>query len=276
MNQPRVILLTDIPEWCQPWAAALSNAGFDVQIADDSETVSSSGVLFNRISADAMQHQPAWVAEVESYLEEQEKCGRDIIHGFKVMRLGYDKQAQTEHFRQCKVATPDTSAVASVQRAFPDQEVLLKPAIGAYGDGISSLESGEDIPQSVVNSTRAILEQVKIKPLDGCVHRAEWIGDRLVYDAATPISDGKTNYCLSNTSDSTVLKSDLPEQRVAEVTRIMEQAGMHVGSVEYLLLPDGRASYIDLNPVSTFHPQTQEQIGMDPYAYFAQWLSGTV
>ncbi|MEM1156803.1 MAG: hypothetical protein AAGH72_00985 [Verrucomicrobiota bacterium] len=265
----KIILLTDLSDWCQPWTDALS----DARMVTEPEEAGSEGVLFNRVSSGSMQHRPKWTQWVEAYLQQQEEAGRQVIHGAKVMRLGCDKLVQAEHFRQCLVATPATAPINSSQRAFPDRTVLLKPVSGGYGEGIRVLAPGEEIPLSVVHGKQAMIEQEKINPVDGCVHRVEWIGDGILYDAATPLTDVTTNYCLRTTGDQTDLQTDLPARRIEEVTRILLRAGMVVGSIEYLLQPDGEACYFDLNPVSTFHPRTESLFGVNPYQYFAEWFS---
>lgn len=47
---------------------------------------------------------------------------------------------------------------------------------------------------------------------------------------------------------------------------------MELGSVEYLLDAGGQPCFIDINPVSSLHPEAKSVLGRDPMAMIADHL----
>ena len=64
-----------------------------------------------------------------------------------------------------------------------------------------------------------------------------------------------------------------PREVIADVERIMQQAGIEIGGVEYIIDDrDGRRLYYDINALSNFVADGQNVIGFDPFAKLADWL----
>jgi pyruvate carboxylase len=60
---------------------------------------------------------------------------------------------------------------------------------------------------------------------------------------------------------------------VAEsVKKILRAAKMELGAVEYLLDEEDNPVFIDLNPVSSFHPGATAVLGRDPLDATASYL----
>ena len=57
-----------------------------------------------------------------------------------------------------------------------------------------------------------------------------------------------------------------------QVLRVAHEADMAMGSIEYLLGPNRQPFFVDLNPVSGFHPGVTTQLGFDPAERVASWL----
>jgi len=263
-----MFLLTDIPEWNAPLLAALARRDLPVEVLTKPAVIATPGLLVNRVSASAASSDSAFAAAVETYLREEAAKGRPIVNGADCYRLGYDKWAQAIFFAECGVRTPETRLVEGGSRALPDRPVLLKPRVGGYGRGIVALEPGEPIP---VLSSSAI-EQVRLEPVDRAVHRVEIVGQRVLYEAITSVEPGSYNYCLASGEPGTVLKP-APEPAVAElILALARRAGMQIGSIEYLLSADGVPAFIDLNPVSSYHPGVMSILGFDPFEALAGLL----
>lgn len=272
LNDP-IILLTDIPDWNQPLVEALDRMGIQVVVAADPSEVPGDGVLVNRVSASSAAVDGAYAERVEAFLQSQERLGRRVVNGAKSFRLGFDKLAQADVFSRCGVATPGTHGITSTSRALPNCPVLLKPIAGAYGKGIVRLAPGESIPEFVVNGRTGFVEQEFIEAADRSVHRVEVVGDTILYGAATRLEEGETNYCLASGEVETTLTTEIETQVREAIVRICREARMGLGSVEYLLRDRGDAAYIDLNPVSSYHPKVASLLGFDPFEKCACWLA---
>ncbi len=163
--------------------------------------------------------------------------------------------------------------VAPGGRALPGIPVLLKPTAGGFGKGIVKLGPREDAPDSLFTSTEGWVEQELITAADGIVHRIEILGDRILYEARSPLTPGEYNYCLAHAESSVTLSlaKDLPVTITKPTLRIASTAGMELGAVEYLLDGDGEPVFIDLNPVSSLHPRASDLLGEDPIVMTADY-----
>jgi hypothetical protein len=64
-----------------------------------------------------------------------------------------------------------------------------------------------------------------------------------------------------------------PSDVVEAVERIMAEAGIELGGVEYMIDDrDGQIYYYDVNALSNFVADAPRIIGFDPFARLADWL----
>jgi hypothetical protein len=66
---------------------------------------------------------------------------------------------------------------------------------------------------------------------------------------------------------------EAPAKVIGEVERMMREAGIEVGGVEYVVdEPTGRLLYYDLNALSNFVADPVRMIGFNPYERLAEFL----
>ena len=272
----RIALFTDIPVWVRPLAGALERQGAEVVVVGEADEAGSPDVVVNRFSTRLVRRFPDRAEAVADALDGWEEAGIRVVNGAKCLRLGWSKIEQARLFESCGAETPRTAVADPKRRAFPAVPVLLKPPAGGFGKGIRRLEAGEPIPADVVGDPSAgWIEQERIRPADGAVHRIEVLGDRILYEAVSAMTGGDFNHCLANADGQTPL---FPEEGIAEkvrdrVERIRSAAAMELGAVEYLMTPEGRPLFIDLNPVSSLHPQAGKALGHDPLDRIAGYIA---
>ncbi len=269
-----ISIFTDIPVWVRPLVRALEDAGARIVVAEEPDAVADTGMIVNRVSSGLMGKMPQRAMAFQDAFAEWARMGRTVINGADCYRIGHSKLAQWGLFQQCGVRTPQTRAAIPGGRALPGIPVLLKPTAGGFGKGIFELGANENAPDSLFTSADGWIEQEHITAVDGCVHRIEILGDRILYGAHTPLIPGDYNYCLAH-ADSTVILScerDLPATITRPSLRIASIAGMELGAVEYLLDSDGEPVFIDLNPVSSLHPRASDLLGEDPVVMTADYL----
>ena len=274
----RIFILTDIPVWVRPLAGALTRRGAEVTVAADPEEVAEPDIVVNRLSTRVVRRFPDQVSVFIGALENWRNRGVPVINGADCLRLGFSKIGQDQLFKACGVKTPRTASVRAGKRAFPGIPVLIKPPAGGFGKGIHTIGPDESIPMSLFDGNEDWIEQERIEPADGVVHRVEILGTRILYDAATPVLDGEFNYCLANADAETTLVAEdkVPETIREPVLRIARAAGMELGAVEYLLDRTGVPMFIDLNPVSSLHPQAESVLGYDPISATADFMASSV
>lgn len=230
-------------------------------------------MVVNRISTQLLRIAPEDLEQLRRALERLESQGRPVINGLASLEIGLSKMKQTALFQACQVATPETALAIAGGRALPGREVLLKPPRGGFGKGIQSLSREETAPPDLDSSLEWI-EQEFLMPVDGLVHRIELLGDRILYDAATPFQPGEFDYCLAKAGhESRLTSSEAIDAEVQDqALQIARKAGMELGALEYFLLADGRPCFFDFNPVSSLHPKAAELLGQDPIQMTADYI----
>jgi len=264
-------LLTDLPEWNAPLVAALERLGAEVVVLTQPGPIPTEAVLLNRVSAGIAARDRSFAGDVESFLLEAAQSGRRVINGAGCFRLGYDKWAQAVFFAQCGVRTPRSALAEPGVRQLPDCPVLMKPRVGGFGRGIVALAPGVVAPDAAFGSG-IMLEQERIEPIDQAVHRAEVIGSQVLYEAVTQLEPDRYDYCLATGESATELRAAPVPEVCKTIVDLADRAGMEIGSVEYLLDGEGEPWFIDLNPVSSYHPAVEKELGFDPVHALAEWV----
>jgi hypothetical protein len=145
-----------------------------------------------------------------------------------------------------------------------------------------------------------MLLQERLQPADGCIHRLELIGEKIVYDAAIPVLEGPAgvksaeardngsgdtgafNYCLasierrlnaSGGGRGVELTTKVPESIRQAALEIAEAVRMDVGGLEYLIdAATSSAHFFDINPVSSYFPDARKLRDPGPLEQLADWL----
>lgn len=270
----RITVVTDLPVWVRPLVGTLEAAGAEVEVATRPEDVPGDGLILNRLSTLMARRTPERVAGFEAAFLRWECEGRRVVNGARCFRLGLDKLAQAEHFRASGVRTPRTAPAVPGGRALPGRAVLLKPPAGGFGKGIRELAPDELAPADLFTADEGWIEQERHASADHAVHRVEFAGRRILYDAKSPLRPGEFNYCLAG-GDAEVFLTGEEEMRgeIADAARrVADRAGMELGALEYLADPEGGPVFIDLNPVSSLHPDAARVLGEKPVDAIADHL----
>ena len=269
-----ISILTDVPEWVRPLVSLLESRGTSVHVTDDPEEIVANGLIVNRVSALLAERDKARADRITHSLQAWEAEGRSVVNGSLCFQIGYSKLAQARLFTECGVRTPQTYPAVPGGRAIQGKAVLLKPPAGGFGRGIRRLENGEPAPDGLFSRDEGWIEQELLTAADGCVHRVEVLGSDVLYEARSPVQADQFNYCLAHPeSDVTLLPPREIAPKVTEsVKKILRAAKMELGAVEYLLDEEDNPIFIDLNPVSSFHPGATAVLGRDPLDATASYL----
>ncbi|MEO0508316.1 MAG: hypothetical protein AAF065_00470 [Verrucomicrobiota bacterium] len=260
-----VFILTDIPVWVRPLERALTSLGAKVLVGDDPEIGSNTDLIVNRVSTQLLRVDEAKLSRIRQAFGRWESGNQMVINGARCFEIGLSKVEQHALFQSCGVSTPATKVAIPGGRALPGRSVLLKPPAGGFGKGIQILQPDEPAPSDLDPSIEWI-EQERIEPADGMVHRIEFVGDQILYDAATPLVPNEFDYCLANAGDNSALTPEkaLDPEIARLAKKIAARGKMKLGAIEYFVLKDGNPCFFDFNPVSSLHPRAADCIGAEP------------
>ena len=269
-----ISILTDVPEWVRPLVSLLESRGTSVHVTDDPEEIVANGLTVNRVSALLAERDKARADRITHSLQAWEAEGRSVVNGSLCFQIGYSKLAQAKLFTECGVLTPQTYPAVPGGRAIQGKAVLLKPPAGGFGRGIRRLEDGEPAPDGLFSRDEGWIEQELLTAADGCVHRVEVLGSDVLYEARSPVQADQFNYCLAHPESDVTLwpPRDIAPKVTESVKKILRAAKMELGAVEYLLDEEDNPIFIDLNPVSSFHPGATAVLGRDPLDATASYL----
>jgi hypothetical protein len=286
-------ILYEHPEWFRPLFAELSRRGVPFEPIhaarhsfDPAARESGYSLVVNRMSPSAWTrgHTGAIFHSLH-YLAWLDGIGANVLNGYDAYRLELSKASQCALFASLGLRHPQTrvvnSAAAAVEAAaelrFP---VLVKPNIGGSGAGIVSFASYEELAAAELvpglDGTLLVQEQL---PVEGdAIVRVEILDGELLYAIRLLLAPGSFNLCpadyceLPGIADGVsgrglpIEPYEPPDEIVHDVKRIVAQAGLDVGGVEYLIdARDGEAYFYDVNALSNFVADAPEVVGFDPF-----------
>lgn len=248
-----------------------------------------------------------------AYLDHLERRGVRVINGTRAYALEISKARQLSLLAALDLPYPKARVINDPSQAldaaaglrFP---VAVKPNIGGSGAGITRYDDPADLETAVRDGRVDLgldftaLVQEFIPARGGHIVRVEVLNGRYLYAIRVfsigesfnlcpadicvdgPGLEGTTGAVPSRPADAacvvTAQKSGIrvegytpPAEAVADVERIMCEAGIEVGGVEYIVDDrDGARLYYDINALSNFVAEAPRVIGFDPFVPLVDWL----
>lgn len=298
------------PDWFRPLFAELDRRGTPY-VALEAATHSfdpdaSEGpysLVLNRMSPSAyLRGGKTSIFFTAQYLAHLERLGVRVINGWRAWQYEISKAAQLSLLARLDLPHPRARVIhdpAQLPRAarglrFP---VVVKPNIGGSGAGVrrfdtpAALEAA--VPELDLGLDHTALVQEFIPAESGRIVRVEVLNGSFLYAIRIYTDGSDFNLCPADVCqgvDGSALeraacpadaaKNGLrveafspPPEIVAEVERIMAEAGIEIGGVEYIIDDrDGRLYYYDINALSNFVADAPKIVGFDAFARLADWL----
>lgn len=303
------MVIHEHPEWQKPLFAALTRRGvafesFNVTAAAFSnDDLPTARLYFNQASPSAyVRGNTRAVPLALALMRSLERGGARVLNGADVFTLELSKSAQATMLRRMGIDTPFSitfNAPAALRRY--DQQIvwpaLLKPDQGGSGARIQVVESIAQI-EALFTSNPAMWEPDNLfllqellphDPERGIV-RLEFLGGELLY-AMRVVTHGRFNLCPSpvcNPDDGEGVCEiaapeptappeffpfpEVPQDAVETAARIVREARLDVGGIEYLETPDGRRVFYDINANSNLRPSVAATFGFDPFERVVDYL----
>ncbi len=236
-------------------------------------------LLFNRMSPSAYRrgHGQA-IFYTLYYLAHLEQRGKRIVNGQKAFRYETSKALQLSLLESLQLPYPRSRVIntsadaldASRGLRFP---VVVKPNVGGSGAGIVRFNTKKDLEEAAragsldlgLDSTALVQEYIPAR--GGHIVRVEVVGTKFLYGIKVHLSGDTFDLCPADICKTTggqelqraacpvdAPKTGLrvegytpPDEIIHSVERIMQEAGIEVGGVEYIVDDrDGRLYFYDV------------------------------
>jgi hypothetical protein len=275
---------------------------FDVSSRDDADAYA---VVLNRMSPSAyLRGHGQGIFHTLGYLAHLERLGVRVINGTRAYGLEISKAQQLALLRTLGLPFPAARVINHASQAVAASQglrfpVVVKANVGGSGAGIVRYDTPDALARAAgdgrldLGIDQTALVQEYIPARGGHITRVEVLDGRFLYAINVYAAGDSFNLCpadICQTSAGVALARgacaiDAPrngirvEQAhvgpdvVADVERIMREAGIEIGGVEFLVDDrDGQRYYYDINALSNFVADAPRVVGFDPFATLAEWL----
>jgi hypothetical protein len=260
-------------------------------------------VVFNRMSPSAYRRSHAQVFYTLSWLADLELAGTRVINGVEAFRHETSKALQLSLLRSLALPAPRTRIIHCAEQAaaaatglrYP---VVVKPNVGGSGAGVTRYDSPAELASAAAGGAvdlgldHVALVQELIPARGGHITRLEVIGGKFLYGIKVFLSGETFDLCpadicktasgveLASTCAIEAPKAGLrvegftpPPDVIAAAERVMRQAGIDVGGIEYVIDDrDGKLYFYDINALSNFVADGRRVVGFDPFVPLADYL----
>ena len=301
------------PNWFKPLFAELDRRGtpyvklnaIDHAFAIEEHPEKRFSLVVNRMSPSAWnrEHGDA-IFYTLGFLDHLERRGVRVINGLQAFRMELSKAAQLSMLHALGLPYPKARVIHRAAQALAATEglrwpVVVKPNIGGSGAGVKRFDTPEALQvaagagELVFGLDSTALVQEFIPARDSHIVRCEVLDRKFLYAIKVHITGETFDLCpadICRTSSGVELNRaacpvdapksgisvegyDPPPEVIAEVERIMGEAGIELGGVEYIIdNRDDQRFYYDINALSNFVADGPRVIGFDPFIKLVDWL----
>ncbi|MDQ3142869.1 MAG: hypothetical protein M3Q56_11555 [Bacteroidota bacterium] len=311
-NEFDLAIIYEHPEWHQLLFDALVKEKVNFTTIDlkngamNFDTLPDATLYYNIVSPSAYQrgnqHAIPYAMALCKILDLK---GKRVINGSKSNDLEFSKSAQIALLASINVDYPKTIVFNNIDALkvrddlnFP---MILKPEQGGSGarmflvNSMEELENLLQITPEIWQPDNLLLLQEKLEnnPEFGIV-RVEFVGKKLLY-AMRVVTNGKFNLCPSvvcNPEDGSDGTCEIPiptdvkpeffpylnitNYEKEKASRVFNETGHDIGSVEYLITEDGRQVFYDINANSNLRASIGKAWDIDPLQEVVNFLKEEV
>jgi len=265
-------------------------------------------LVFNRMSPSAyLRGRGNAIFYTLHYLASLKRAGIRVVNGYDAYVTETSKALQLDLLRRLRLPFPKAEVINHPSQAiaaagdlrFP---VVVKPNIGGSGAGVRRFDTPADLASAVsagaldlgIDQTALVQEYIPVE--DQGIVRVEVLGGKFLYAIRVFADEGSFNLCPADVCQTVggveltraacpvdAPKNGMrvegftpPAEVIAQVERIMKEASIDVGGVEYLHDArdgqDGQRYYYDINALSNFVADAPRVVGFDPFVRLVDYL----
>ena len=262
-------------------------------------------VVLNRVSSSSyLRGHGQSIFYAKAFIAYLEQIGVPVINGSRATEIETSKALQLLLLSRLGLEFPKSIVInhtsqildAAKHLEFP---IAFKPNIGGAGAGVIKFHSIAALEEAIENNAIDLgidqtgLVQEFIPVRGGHINRVETLNGKFLYAIKVYTSGESFNLCPAEicavpekpeaigevclvTAVSKGLKVEAfqpPTHIIQAVERIVAEAGIHVGGIEYLV--DDRSGdelFYDINALSNFIADAENVIGFDPFENLVSYL----
>lgn len=303
----KIYIIHENDDWVIPLRAAFEKLNipykewFIDELTLDLSSAPPEGIFYNRMSASAHtrehRYAPEMTANILAWLERHD---RQVINGRRALQLELRKSEQYISLQQFDIPHPKTivsNHINSLPKAvdqlnkFP---FILKPNRGGKGTGVQLFQTKESLTQSIKNdqigeSLDGIwLVQEYVKPANGRIVRAEFVGGEFLYAVSIDAQNGfelcpadacniGDAFCpadQSQPSEKFVILDDYQNQDLEKYASFLNSNNIGVGALEYAEDENGNKWVYDVNTNTNYNSGAEQKSTLKKEGMFeiAQFL----
>ncbi|WP_242917501.1 ATP-grasp domain-containing protein [Pontibacter liquoris] len=307
-----IAIFHEHPDWFRPLLNELDARGIGYErlnaaahTYDPAEKEVPYSLFFNRTSPSAyLRNNENSIFYTLSLLAYLETTGVPVVNGYKAFQYETSKALQITLLEKLGLPYPKARIINHASQAVKASEglrfpVVVKANIGGSGAGIVRYDSVEELAQAVaaaevklgIDHTALVQEYVVAR--GGHITRIETLGGKYLYGINVYTSGESFNLCpadICQTTNGKELSRNAcaldapkngmrveaytpPQEVIDNIERIVQEAGIDVGGIEYMVDDrDGRIYYYDINALSNFVADAVNVIGFNPHARLVDFL----
>lgn len=312
-NGKRIAIYYEHPEWFKPLFAEIDKRGIaydrlnaNEHAFDPTERFSPYSLVVNRMSPSAyLRGHANAIFYTLQYLEYLKSIGANVVNGYDAFHMEASKALQLDLFERLGLRYPRARVINNPSQAptaargltFP---IVVKPNIGGSGakirrfDSLDELKAADDLDLGI---DQTALVQEYLPAREGHIVRVEILNGEFLYAINVfPKPEEGFNLCPADICQPANLQpaplsteacpvdavpklglkvegTTPPRAVIENVRRIMREAHIDVGGVEYLVNDrDGEVYYYDVNALSNFVSDAPNVVGFDPFPRLVDYL----
>lgn len=290
----KIYVIHENDAWVVPLRAAFEklNLPYEEWFVDrmtlDLSEAPPEGIFYNRMSASAHTRDHRFGPEfTENLLAWLERHNRKVINGRRALQLELRKSEQYLALQKSGIKHPKTIVVNDVnllQEAVDKLNLfpfIVKPNRGGKGAGVQLFQTKESLTQTIENdglgeSLDGIwLAQQYVRPADGRIVRAEFVGGKFLYAVSIDSSKGfqlcpadacnvQDAFCpvgdSSSESKFRILKN-YKNSDLGKYADFLKENNIGVGALEYSQDADGNRFVYDVNTNTNYNSGAEKDFG---------------
>lgn len=310
----KIAFLYEHPTWSDKLIQCFRDNDVELQLIDINELSFDTGtfetdfdLLVNRVNIMPSDGRDASVVfHTLHFLNWLETAGVRVINGAKAHYVGASKAMQNGLFSTLGLSAPKAIAIHRIQDALEaagqiGYPAIVKPNIGGSGSDVARFDTASELKEAIgrksfslgVDGSGLVQEYINS---DGFVYRVEVLGETLFYSIKQAIIANTFNYCAADgcsipgapvedegnafefcvaDPSNKIQLHEVPDAVLAQVIRIVREAGADLGGVEYFIdLKTGEPCFYDFNPYSNFVSDGESLLGFSPEQRFVDFVKG--